>query len=180
MVVNLPRHQKSHTDEKPFQCNLCEKTFTRKDSCLAHEKTIHLGEKPFRCQFCEKAFSDRGNCHKHETIIHLGEKPFQCQFCEKTFARKDSSLKHETRIHLNPNLFQCQFCKKKFSLKNQCLAHENSHNYITNDVEKKNNKKVTVTNNYQNLIELEPLFNSNEMLNSFPIITHPIFFNQLT
>src|SRR5207302_4531884 len=60
-------------------------------------------------------FSDRTNCNRHQKN-HTGEKPFQCRFCEN-----------------------------KFTLKYNCLTHEKTHNYITDDLEKKNNEKATMT-----------------------------------
>lgn len=35
------RHQRSHTNEKPFKCKFCHRRYARKDLVVRHEKTLH-------------------------------------------------------------------------------------------------------------------------------------------
>ena len=44
-----------HTEEKPFQCKTCEKSFTSLSDKIGHEKT-HTREKLFECKVCRKSF----------------------------------------------------------------------------------------------------------------------------
>ena len=49
----LTRHKWSHTGEKSFKCDLCEKRFTE-SSKLTRHKQSHTGANPFKCDLCEK------------------------------------------------------------------------------------------------------------------------------
>jgi hypothetical protein len=80
----------THTDEKPFACPFCDKSFRRKGSLKEHERT-HTGEKPFNCQFCTyTASSPRSVTRQERTHTHTGEKPYGCNVagCDKRFASK--------------------------------------------------------------------------------------------
>ncbi|RXM95897.1 Kinesin-like protein KIF22 [Acipenser ruthenus] len=57
-VYHLNRHKLSHSDEKPFECPVCQQRFKRKDRMSYHVRSHQGGvEKPYVCPHCSKGFS---------------------------------------------------------------------------------------------------------------------------
>ena len=61
-----------HTNEKPYECDVCERRFTQSQHLKAH-KRIHTNEKPYECDVCDKAFRDSGDLKKHKAYSHERE-----------------------------------------------------------------------------------------------------------
>jgi len=55
----LSRHMKSHSEERPHKCSVCERGFKTLASLQNHVNT-HTGTKPHRCKFCDSAFTTSG------------------------------------------------------------------------------------------------------------------------
>ena len=92
------------TDRKTHQCAYCQKTFTRSNYKIVHEK-IHTKEKLYYCVFCDKTFSQSIGKTLHERI-HTNEKPYQCAYCEtdKCFSQLGIRLfmKGFSTLKINP------------------------------------------------------------------------------
>ena len=63
-----------HTNEKPYECDVCEKRFRQSGDLKVHMR-IHTNEKPYECDVCEKAFSvnlvfenPHAYSHERETV----------------------------------------------------------------------------------------------------------------
>jgi len=63
---HLSDHIKRHLNLKPFECEICKNTFSRKNTLKTHLMT-HTGEKPFGCTFpnCNRKFLEKGNMKTH-------------------------------------------------------------------------------------------------------------------
>ncbi|KAJ6649922.1 Zinc finger protein [Pseudolycoriella hygida] len=77
----LKVHERSHTLEKPFRCDVCDKAFSYRESLVTHS-SLHTGIKPYLCEGCGSRFSCIGNLIKHRK-----SRPKTCglpQFCKNT------------------------------------------------------------------------------------------------
>ncbi|XP_051540353.1 vascular endothelial zinc finger 1-like isoform X1 [Myxocyprinus asiaticus] len=114
-VYHLNRHKLSHSDEKPFECHICQQRFKRKDRMTYHVRSHDGGvHKPYVCSVCGKGFSrpDHLSCHvKH---VHSSERPFKCQVtaCTSAFATKDRLRSHMIR---HEGKVTCNVCGKMLS-----------------------------------------------------------------
>lgn len=89
-------HVRTHTNEKPHQCPLCHKSFSRLENLKIHNRS-HTGERPYVCpvEGCNKRYSNSSDRFKH-TRTHLEEKPYSCKVhgCHKRYTDPSSLRKH--------------------------------------------------------------------------------------
>jgi len=149
----LSRHMKSHSEDRPHKCSVCERGFKTLASLQNHVNT-HTGTKPHRCKYCEASFTTSGELvrhvryrHTHEKPhkcpdcdymsvelsklkrhmrCHSGERPYQCPHC--TYASPDTfKLKRHLRIHTGEKPYECDICHARFTQSNSLKAHRTIH-----------------------------------------------------
>lgn len=147
---SLVLHLRTHTGIKPFQCNICNRSFAVKCNLEAH-KWVHMGvrDRPHKCKMCERSFHRQkdldahirshknirpftcNECgksfiHKNNLQLHVrehsGEKQHKCMFCGKAFFRK-YNLDNHVRIHTGEMPYECTICRKDFTQKSNYNVH---------------------------------------------------------
>ncbi|XP_050420165.1 zinc finger protein 468-like isoform X2 [Adelges cooleyi] len=135
-----------------FDCNICQRRFTTKNSIIRHiakshsstsignktplkKKVTHRNRKIkgntlnidglFKCGICLKTFLLKSSLRRHWRV-HTGEKPFKCRACEKTF-RQQSHLKRHARIHTGEKPYKCVVCEKTFNQQIHLKYHARIH-----------------------------------------------------
>ncbi|XP_055634004.1 zinc finger protein 721-like [Toxorhynchites rutilus septentrionalis] len=105
--------------EKPFKCEMCEKTFSTNHRLKVHIRT-HTGERPFLCPHCQRAFRANTTLKQH-IRSHTGERPYSCSRCPRAFG-SISILQNHIRTHTGERPYPCPHCPKAFK-RSESLRH---------------------------------------------------------
>lgn len=115
--MDMERHMKSHSEDRPYNCIFCEKKFKNPYVLKRHQKEIcksrelkrpkkkevqRLNPQPPAegvtdgkiCPICSRVLPCTADISKH-LRSHTEERPFICITCEKGFKYKDTLKKHQ-------------------------------------------------------------------------------------
>jgi uncharacterized Zn-finger protein len=95
-------HKRTHTGDKPYECDVCNIRFSQSSNLATHEKT-HTQDKPYECVVCKKRFSESHKLTRHK------KQCFECAKCKKTFTQR-KSLKRHWIVHSRDGLLFCNSC----------------------------------------------------------------------
>ncbi|TKS89967.1 Zinc finger protein 26 [Collichthys lucidus] len=110
----------SSKEERPFTCNICNRSYRHAGSLLNHKNTHKTGH--FSCTFCSKPFTNPMALRNH-TRIHTQKKKYVCLTCGKAF-RLASILHNHQRVHNRVSShFSCSACGKSFQGRSGLKRH---------------------------------------------------------
>ena len=142
----LDTHMLSHTGQRPFKCDLCDKDFTRNAHLKRHKQINHEGLKPcnqeLKCDQCGSKFANKYSLKKHVKKTHEVKQYF-CDICDKSFHKNHLLRVHKLEHTNDTNPHKCSQCSKQFKYPGQLKRHERIHKGYVCDVCNLNFEKWT-------------------------------------
>jgi uncharacterized Zn-finger protein len=119
------KHERIHSNEKPYICSECSKAFRTHYSLSVHKKNVHSTERPYICIHpgCDKRFKTQ-NIYNNHIATHSTEKNFVCSICAKAFKTQVQLIGHKN-VHTKP--FACEICSRSFASLYAVKTHMASH-----------------------------------------------------
>lgn len=119
---HLKRHRIIHTQEFPYECQLCPYKGRCSDALKGHMKS-HSGDKPFQCPMCPVRCAKKFNLQQH-MLTHKEGFDYQCDTCGKGYHTKKELEQHVRVGHAGVKEHVCSVCKKAFGYRKQLMQHQ--------------------------------------------------------
>jgi len=126
---NLSMHIRAvHDKIRNHTCLMCNYSSTTKAGLLSH-LTSHTNERSFQCDICENTFKCKKHLTAHKIGVHNTTEHVKCSLCSKSLP-KFRLKRHVPESHGNIELkVKCGFCDKKFRSKQHLEFHLPFHSF---------------------------------------------------
>ena len=86
---NLELHIRSHSTDRPFTCEHCDKSYKDAPSLYSHIQTHHsIAKRSHLCSECGASFMKSDHLKRHINSTHRKIKTIKCSFCDMMFSDK--------------------------------------------------------------------------------------------
>ncbi|XP_058979482.1 uncharacterized protein LOC101894807 [Musca domestica] len=148
----LRHHLKKHM-ARTFRCSSCPKSYLSKLELDIHQRT-HTDERPHQCDKCPNSFRYAHHLKRHKDIIHFGKR-YMCPEanCNRQFTTMDQLKVHKwSHCGIVPN--KCKYCgqlfKKRLFLRNHCSK---IHNKALTDDEEFNGNSMACKSPQEDILQ---------------------------